>query len=243
MCGSGRQGGLTAFAGTDIIRVKREFAGNRTRFLYSPWLLALLVSRVFFVGSSEKAAFPFAGRRPFPFHDARESTRPERECFCREFSVVLRFWLLFFFFLVDEVGESVAAQSAHQLALDLMPGTMDWAEDVPLAGAFPGQALIDVERSLLGLHYIEQGDLLGRLEQVEAAADPALGTDDAGLDQGLKYLGKKSRSDVLGPADVLFEDDFSAWLFGQEEYCAYCIFSGAGNDQGLPPIDDLWGNW
>jgi hypothetical protein len=49
---------LTAFAGTDIIKVKREFAGNRTRFLYSPWLLALLVSRVFFVDSSEKAVFP-----------------------------------------------------------------------------------------------------------------------------------------------------------------------------------------
>jgi hypothetical protein len=64
-CGSGKQGGcrevqggLTAFAATGIIRVKKEFEGDRTRFLYSPWLLALLVSRVFFVDSSEKAVFP-----------------------------------------------------------------------------------------------------------------------------------------------------------------------------------------
>jgi hypothetical protein len=116
---------------------------------------------------------------------------------------------------------------------------MDRAEDVPLAGAFPGQALIDVERSLLGLHYIEQGDFLGGLEEVETAADSALGADDSGLDQGLKYFGEKSRSNILGPANVLFEDDFSAWLFGQEEHCADCIFSGAGDKQGVPPIDDL----
>jgi hypothetical protein len=58
---------LTVFAGAGIMRVKKEFAGNRTRFLYSPWLLALLVSRVFFVDGKEKGRLRHVGKVAFSF--------------------------------------------------------------------------------------------------------------------------------------------------------------------------------
>jgi hypothetical protein len=57
------------------MRVKKEFTGNRTRFLYSPWLLALLVSRVFFVDSTEKGRLRHAGKGAFFAAGAGKNTR------------------------------------------------------------------------------------------------------------------------------------------------------------------------
>jgi hypothetical protein len=168
----------------------------------------------------------------FSIFGLMEATLQNRAFFCRGFSVVLSFGAPLYFFLVNKVGESEAVEGAHQLVPNLTPGAMNRTEDVPFAGAFPRQAKVDVERSFLGLHYIEQGDLLRMLEEVETASDSPLGADYAGLDQGLQNLGEKSRSNVLSPANVLFENNFSARLFSKEKHCADCIFRGAGDKQG-----------
>ena len=62
----------------------------------------------------------------------------------------------------------------------------------------------DPRDHFFGLKDVEQGDVARILGQQEPAADTALGTDDADLDQRLEDLGQKRRGNILGPADIFF---------------------------------------
>jgi len=76
-----------------------------------------------------------------------------------------------------------------------------------------------------------KGNLCWRFGQIEATANPTLGTDDAVLDQWLEDLGEKSRSDILCFADIFFIDDFPGRLTGHMKNGADGVFCGSGNNQ------------
>ena len=71
------------------------------------------------------------------------------------------------------------------------------AEEFTLACAVFDQALIEIHGPFLGFYDVKQGYLCRCFGEIEAAANSTLGTDDAVLDQRLKYLGEKCRGDIL----------------------------------------------
>jgi len=137
-----------------------------------------------------------------------------------------------FFFLAQQVGKSVAAEGVGQFGTNLPPGAMNRTEDVTFAGAFLNQALIEIQRTFLGLNHLEQCDLLGVLEEIKSPSDATLGADYADFDQWLKYFGQKGRGDILGPADIFFEYNLAAWLLGEKKHSSNGVFCGAGDEHG-----------
>ena len=121
---------------------------------------------------------------------------------------------------------------------DLFPGPVDRAEEFALTVAVFNQTLVEVNGPFLGFYDVKQGYLLGCFRQVKPTPDPPLGTDNALLDQGLEYFGKKGRRDILCFTDIFLVDDFSGRLTGHVEYGTDGVFCCAGNNQNrfLLPI-------
>jgi hypothetical protein len=105
------------------------------------------------------------------------------------------------------------------------------AEEFTYARVIFDKTLVEVNRSFLGFYDIEKGYLCRRFNQVEASTNAALGTDDAVLDQGLEYLGKKGWRYILGFADVFFVDNLPGRLAGHVKNGADGVFCGTGNNQ------------
>lgn len=86
---------------------------------------------------------------------------------------------------------------------------MNRAVAIALADPAPTETPVYIEWIFLYTVDVIYSDIRRILFKVKPAPYTPLGAYQTGLDQGLEYLGQKSRGHFLGGANILFQDDLT----------------------------------